>query len=172
MTIVRRSSPFGEIMSLRQAMDRLFEDSNLRSPFDRLTCSSAAALPLDIVSTPDALVVEAGLPGVTPEDVEITVEGGSLTIAGSYRADRSEGDGDDLVRELRRGSFSRTVRLPDGLEPDRAVATFEHGLLSLRIPKAEQVRPRQIRITPSATLDQTSSDAVDEVREPVATTGA
>jgi len=162
MTLVRRPSPFGEIMSLRQAMDRLFEDSFLRSPLDGTTWPSAAALPLDVVSTPDALVVEAALPGVAPEEVEITVEGGTLTIAGSYRADRSEGEGDYLVREMRRGSFTRTLSLPDGLEPDRAVATFEHGVLSLRIPKAEQVRPRQIRITPSSTLEGASSDAAGE----------
>ena len=172
MTIVRRPSPFGEILSLRQAMDRLFDDSFLRSPFEGLAWSTAAALPLDIVSTPDALLVEAALPGVTPEGVEITVEGGTLTIAGAYRADRSEDEGDYLVHELRRGSFSRTISLPDGLEPDRAVATFEHGVLSLRIPKAEQVRPRQIRITPSTTLDQISSDATDEAPQPVATAGA
>jgi len=74
MTLVRRPSPFGEIMSLRQAMDRLFDDSFLRSPFDGLTWPSAAALALDVVSTPDALVVEAALPGVAPDEVEITVE--------------------------------------------------------------------------------------------------
>src|SRR5512147_1561040 len=124
MTLVRRPSPFGEIMSLRQAMDRLFDDSFLRSPFDGTTWPSAAALPLDVVSTPDALVVEAALPGIEPDQVEITVEGGTLTIAGSYRSDRNEGEGDYLVREMRRGSFTRTISLPDGLEPDRAAATF------------------------------------------------
>ncbi len=171
MTLVRRPSPFGEIMSLRQAMDRLFEDSFLRSPFDGTTWPSAAALPLDVVSTPDALLVEAALPGVAPDEVEITVEGGTLTIAGSYRADRSEGEGDYLVREMRRGSFTRTISLPNGLEPDRAAATFEHGVLSLRIPKAEQVRPRQIRITPSGTLEGASSDVAGE-GEPAAPAGA
>lgn len=171
MTLVRRPSPFGEIMSLRQAMDQLFDDSFLRSPFDGLTWSSAAALPLDVVSTPDAIVVEAAMPGVVPEEVEITVEGGTLTIAGSHRADRSEDEGDYLVREMRRGSFTRTITLPDGLEPDRAAATFEHGVLSLRIPKAEQVRPRQIRITPRVSLEGASSDA-PEGDESGATAGA
>jgi HSP20 family protein len=172
MTLVRRPSPFGEILSLRQAMDRLFDDSFLRSPFDSPTWSSTAALPLDVVSTTDALLVEAALPGIAPEEVDITVEGGTLTIAGSYRADRSEGEGDYLVREMRRGSFSRTISLPDGLEPDRASATFENGLLSLRIPKAEQVRPRQIRITPGATLEGTHPDAEREGGEPGERAGA
>jgi HSP20 family protein len=98
-------------------------------------------------------VIEAAMPGVAPEDVEITVEGGSLTISGQYRRERSEGEGDYLLRELRHGSFSRVVALPDGLEPDRASATFEHGMLELRVPKAEATKPRQIRITPSVTTD-------------------
>jgi HSP20 family protein len=150
MTIVRRPSPFGELMSLRQAMDRLFEDSFVRSPGGAVWSGPTSALPLDVRSTPDALVVEAALPGVSPDDVEITVEGGTLTISGSYRDERSDDEGDYLVREIRRGSFGRTISLPDGLEADRATATFENGVLALRIPRAEQVKPRQIRITPGA----------------------
>lgn len=152
MTIVRRPSPFGELLTLRQAMDRLFDDLPTRSGFSTLW-SETGTLALDITSTPEALVIEAAMPGVAPEDVEITVEGGSLTISGQYRRERSEGEGDYLLRELRHGSFSRVVALPDGLEPDRASATFEHGMLELRVPKAEATKPRQIRITPAVTTD-------------------
>ena len=106
------------------------------------------ALPLDVVATPDALIVEASLPGMKPDDVEITVEDGTLTITGRTADERAAEDGSYLVQEIRRGRFSRTVTLPNGLEPDKAVATFEHGLLTLRIPKAEQMKPRQIRISP------------------------
>jgi HSP20 family protein len=150
MTLVRRPSPAGDVLTLRQAMDRLFEDSFFRTPFVSMF-DRELSLPLDIRSTPDALVVEAALPGVKPDDVEITVESGTLTISGSYRSESSQGDadsGDYLVRELRRGSFSRAVALPQGLEPDRAEATFQDGLLRLRIPRAEETRPRQIRISP------------------------
>jgi len=149
MTLVRRPSPVGDFLTLRQAMDRLFEDGFFRSPFVPIG-PGEAVLPLDVSSTPDSLVVEAALPGVEPDDVEITVEAGTLTISGSYKSERSEGEGDYLVRELRRGSFSRAVALPEGLEADKAEATFENGMLRLRIPKAEQVKPRQIRISPTA----------------------
>jgi HSP20 family protein len=152
MTLVRRPSPAGDLLTLRQAMDRFFEDSLFRTPFVT-TYDRELALALDIRSTPDALVIEAALPGVKPEDVDITVESGTLTISGSYRAERTEGDaeaGDYLIRELRRGSFSRAVALPQGLVPDKAEATFEDGLLRLRIPRAEETRPRQIRINPTA----------------------
>jgi HSP20 family protein len=147
MTIVRRPSPFGELMSLRSAMDRLFEDSFVR-PFGG-SYDQLATLPLDVTSTKDALVVEAAMPGIKPEDVEITVENGTLTIRGENREERNEGEGENLVREIRRSSVYRTVSLPSGLEADKATASFEHGMLKLSIPKAEQVKPRQIRITPT-----------------------
>lgn len=168
MTIVRRPSPLGELVSLRQAMDRLFEDSFVRArPFGPLT-DSAVALPLDITSSPDALVVDAALPGIRPEDVEITVEDGTLTIRAESSSEREVTEGETLINEIRRGAVSRAVALPAGLEPDKASASFEHGVLHLRIPRAEAEKPRQIRITP--TIESQSSapagraDAADATR--------
>lgn len=147
MTIVRRPSPFGELLSLRSAMDRLFEDSFVRRPLAQ-GFDSTVGLPLDVTRTADALVVEAALPGIKPDDVEITVEDGTLSIRGEFRDERREGEGETLVSEFRRGSVSRAIALPSGLEPDKATAAFEHGVLTLRIPMAESVKPRQIRIIP------------------------
>ena len=148
MTLSRRPSPFGELLSLRQAMDRLFEDSFVRPRTGWAGSESAGgALPLDVTTTPEALVVEAALPGVRPDDVEITVEDGTLTIRGAARQERRQEEGDYLVQEIRRGEFSRSVGLPSGLEPDKAEATFEDGILTLRIPRADEVKPRQIRIS-------------------------
>ena len=159
MTIVRRPSPLGELVSLRQAMDRLFEDSFVRSRPWGLNGEAGAALPLDITSSTDALIVEAALPGVPPEDVEITVEDGTLTIRAETSSERKEDDGQTLISEIRRGSLSRAVALPSGLEPDKASATFEHGVLHLRIPKAEAVKPRQIRISPTIDGQSTTTRA-------------
>jgi HSP20 family protein len=147
MTIIRRPSRFGDVMTLRQAMDRLFDDEF--RPFGWAAgATSGPALPLDVTTDADALTVEAQLPGIKPEDVEITVENGTLTISGKTADERSSEDGSYLVQEIRRGSFSRSMSLPQGLEPDKASATFEHGMLTLRIPKAEQLKPRQIKISP------------------------
>ena len=148
MTIVRRASPLGELVSLRQAMDRLFEDSVVRPR--TLFAAEATGLPLDVTNAPDALIVEAALPGIRPDDVEITVEDGTLAIRGESRYEQTEGEGERLVQEIGRTSVARTINLPSGLEPENAVATFEHGILTLRIPKAEAVKPRQIRITPTS----------------------
>jgi HSP20 family protein len=146
MTLTRRPSPFSELVTLRQAMDRLFDDTVFR-PYSALG-GGEARLPLDVRTTQDALHVTASLPGFKPEDVEITVENGTLTIRAEDRSEQAAEQGGWVVREIVRGSVMRSVTLPTGLEADRAEATFEHGVLRLRLPKAEQLKPRQIRIQP------------------------
>lgn len=158
MTLMRRPSPFSELLTLRQAMDRLFDDTVFR-PFATYAPAELSRLALDVRSTADALLIEAELPGVKPEEVEITVENGTLTIRAEDRTERSGEEGDWLVREISHGSVTRTVTLPTGLEPDRAEATFEHGVLNLRIPKTEQVKPHQIQIRPVSTGGATAIEA-------------
>ena len=161
MTIIRRPSPLGELMSLRQAMDRLFEDSFVR-PARSLSTFGEGLMPLDIRHATDEIVVEAALPGVKPDDVAITIEQGTLTIRAESSSERRE-ESEYLVQEIRRGVASRTVSLPSGLEADRATATFDDGVLTLRIPRAEQVKPRQIRITPRPVrIDPTVGDGGTE----------
>ena len=169
MTLVRRSSPIGELVSLRQAMDRLFEDTFVRPRGWGLTGSDTLGLPLDVTNGKDELVVEAALPGFKPGDVDITVENGTLSIRAASQTETSHGEGESLVQEIRRGSVSRIVSLPNGLEPDKASATFENGILTLRIPRAEAVKPRQIRISPTPNDSDTdnptapaTSDAADD----------
>ena len=155
MTLVRRTSPLGELVSLRQAMDRLFEDSFVRPRSWAFGNFDSYGFPVDVTNGTDSITVEASLPGFKPEDVDITVENGVLSINAETRSERQEGEGETLVQEIRRGRVSRTIALPTGIEPDRATATFEDGVLKLQIPKAEAVKPRQIRInaTTNATAD-------------------
>jgi HSP20 family protein len=156
MTIVRRTSPLGELVSLRQAMDRLFEDSFVRPRGWGLAAEMGGTLPLDVTSTLDALLVEAALPGIRPEDVDVTVEDGTLTIRAESNEEHEEKQGEAIIKEIRRGSMSRTVTLPSGLDVDKASATFEHGVLRLTFPRSEAVKPRQIRISP--TIDGQSAN--------------
>lgn len=145
MTLIRRTNPLGELLSLRQAMDRLFEDSFVRPGSSFGTAEHQLAL--DIRTSGDALLVEAALPGIKPEDVEISVLGDTLTITAAHRDEQQRDDDSYSYREIRRGSFTRTVTLPGGLKPDAATASFENGMLTLRIPRAEAAKPRQIRIS-------------------------
>src|SRR6185437_11745638 len=146
MTIVRRSSPIRDLASMRTAMDRFFDDDF--RPFQWLSGGYASpALPLDVTTDADRVTIEAALPGMRPDDVDITVENGAITISGKTADERTAEEGSYVLQEIRRGSFSRTVALPNGLEPDKATATFENGILRLEIPKAEQLKPRQIKIS-------------------------
>jgi HSP20 family protein len=147
MTLIRRTNPFGEMLSLRHAMDRMFEDLWTR-PRDG-AYSDEHSLALDVRSTPDAYEIEAALPGVKPEDVNISALGETLTISGSSRQEESSDESGFSYREIRRGSFSRTVTLPGAVKADAASATFENGMLKLSIPKAEEAKPRQIEIKAS-----------------------
>ena len=145
MTLIRRSTaPFGDLLSLRQAMNHLFEESFVNPRTWQF--GEGQLVPVDVYTTDDHVVVEAILPGVKPEEVDITVEGNALSIAGDTSSSSPDREG-LLLQEIRRGRFIRTLNLPAGLEPDKATATFEDGVLTLRIPKAEQVKPRQIKIT-------------------------
>ena len=145
MTIIRRTSPRPDMTSFRDAVDRLFDDSTFR-PL-AWGGSVEARLPLDITSTEDAILVEAALPGIHPEDVEITVHQDTLTIGVKEQAERETKEGERVYRELRRSSGSRTLTLPSGLDIDKAQADFENGLLRLAIPRAEAAKPRQIPVT-------------------------
>jgi len=146
MTIVRRPSPLRDMLSMRTAMDRFFDDDF--RPFSLLSSYNGPSLPLDVTTDADSVTIEAALPGIRPDDVDITVENGAVTISGRTADERTAEEGSYVLQEIRRGSFSRTVTLPSGLEPDKARATFENGILRLEIPKAEQLKPRQIKITP------------------------
>ncbi len=145
--LIRRSSPFGDLLSLRQAMDRLFEESYVNPTWQ---FGEGQLVPLDVHQDDDAVTVIAHLPGVKPEDVEITVEGETLTISGDTTQQVDEEKGQALLQEIRRGKFMRSLTLPVGLEADKATATFEDGVLTLRVPKAEATKPRQIKITSGA----------------------
>jgi HSP20 family protein len=144
MTIIRRTSPRADLMSFRDAVDRLFDDTAFRP---LAWGGSEARLPLDITSSEDAITIEAALPGIHPEDVEITVHQDTLTIGVREQAERETQEGERVYRELRRSSGSRTLTLPNGLDTENATATFENGMLRLSIPRAEAAKPRQIPVT-------------------------
>lgn len=145
MTLTRRPSPLGELLSLRSAMDRIFDEPFFRPVLG--TTEDAYAMPMDIRTTAESLVIEAALPGVRPEDVEISILGDTLTLTATSHTETSTERAGVHLREIRRGRFRRTVALPTGLRTDAARATFEHGVLRLEMPRAEQAKPQRIPVT-------------------------
>ena len=147
---MERWEPLRDMMSLRDAMERLIQESFLR-PAGSILPAMRGAMPLDVVERGDAFEIRASLPGIKPEDVQITVQGDVLTIRGATTSEQEhKDDGDDenwILRERRSGSFYRSLTLPAPLDADRATARFEQGVLVLEIPKAETAKARQIPVS-------------------------
>ncbi len=144
MTNVVRWDPFTD---LRTTMDRLFDEGFTRPR--RLvpaTTEHDGRFPVEISQTDDDIEVKASLPGLKPEEVEITVVDDVLTIKGEHREETEDKKREYHRREIRYGTFHRSFSLPVGVDADKAEATFENGVLRLRLPKAEALRPKQIKI--------------------------
>jgi HSP20 family protein len=145
MRDLTRWQPWSELVTLRQGMDRLFEDSFLRPGFAwrAIPREGVIQLPVDIYSTEDEVVIRAAVPGVDPDDVEITIEGDTLTIKGETKAPE---DVDYICQEHCYGPFARTFTLNVPIQIDKATAEFENGVLTLTLPKTEEVKPKTIKI--------------------------
>lgn len=136
--------PFREAVSLRDAMDRLFEDSFTPSRRQANGNERTWRLPLDAYVTADEIIVLANMPGVVPEDVEITIEGDTLTIRGERP--RPLENADYVMQERPYGKFQRTLNINIPVDAKRAEARYDNGLLTLVIPKAEAAKPRVIQV--------------------------
>lgn len=141
----RDYDPWTGMLSLREAMNQLLEESVVTASPARGS-AGAVAMPLDMYETPDALVARTSMPGVRPDDIDITVTGNQLTIRGEIREHAAGEQARYHQREHRHGSFARSLTLPVEVQPDKVEATFEHGILTLTMPKAERMRPKQIKI--------------------------
>jgi HSP20 family protein len=135
------------MMTLREAMDRLFDDAFTR-PFSltREGGSTWSSPAIDMYQTDDEVVVKAALPGFKPDEVQINVTGDILTIKGEVKHEEEKKDKSWHIREQRWGSFERSVRLPTGVISDRAKADFDNGILTISLPKSEEVRPKTITV--------------------------
>lgn len=146
MTQLTRWEPFRDLISLREAMDRLFEESYVRPGSEMLAARAAGALAVDMYETDEAVVVKTATPGVDPEDIDISITGDTLTIRGETKADEEIEEENYICRERRYGAFSRSLTIPVAVEADKAEAEFEDGVLTLRLPKAEEVKPKAIEV--------------------------
>jgi len=145
MTQIVRWEPFGEFSSLRRAMDRLMDDFSPSRAW-RTGEASELTFPVDVSETEDAVAVKAVLPGVKSEDIDISVSEGVLTIKGETRFEQKSEKENYYRQEIRYGAFARSIPMPTRVNHDQAEADFADGILTVRLPKAEEVRPRSIKI--------------------------
>lgn len=135
-------TPFREMLSLREAMDRLFDESFVRGS----TGANGYGLALDVQMDKDDYVLRANVPGLKPEDLHIEVVDNTVTVSGEVKSERQEKQENYLLQERRYGHFSRSLTLPTAVNSARAEATIDQGVLTLRLPKAEEAKPKAITI--------------------------
>lgn len=155
MANLTRWDPMQDMLSLREAMNQLLEESFVAPSQTR--GGRGFNLAMDLSETEDGYIVEAAVPGVKPEDIEITVENNVLTIKGETRQEKSEKQQHFHRVERSFGSFQRTIGLPTTVKADAINASLENGVLRLEIPKAEEVKPRKITVNASKQIESGNS---------------
>jgi HSP20 family protein len=150
MTLVRWNDPFREFARLQERVNRAFTDAYGREE-DGLMTSGAWVPPVDIYQNGDhELVLKAELPDMTREDIDVTVDNGTLTIMGEKRLSTDVKEEAFHRIERRYGSFSRSFSLPQTVDAGRVGAEYRNGVLTVRLPLREEAKPRQIKVDVAA----------------------
>ena len=146
MSAITLWRPRSDLLSLSDAVDRFFEEGFLSPRGSWLVSPFEEGLALDMYRDDGKLVIKAEVPGVKPEDLEITVKDNVLSISGETKTEEEVTRENYIRRERRYGSFSRSVVLPAEAESDQAEATFEDGLLTVNIPVAEEAKADSVKV--------------------------
>jgi HSP20 family protein len=140
-----RWDPFREISSMRDSMDNLFNEGLSRS-LTSAFWDGASTPAMDVYSTEDEVIVKLAVPGVRPEDIQVSVSNGVLVVRGEVKEEKEETEKTYHLRERRYGSFVRSVALPISANADKATAEFDNGVITLTLPKAEEAKTKTINI--------------------------
>lgn len=144
MSSLIRWEPAREMMTLREAMDHLFDEAFTR-PFG-LTTDGWSRPAIDMYQTDKDVVVKASLPGFKSDEVQINIVGDVLTLRGETKQEEEVKEKTYHMHERRWGSFERSIPLPTSVSADKATAEFENGILTITVPKSEKARPKTITI--------------------------
>lgn len=147
--MIRRWDPYREMMMLRNSTNRVVDRELALSPGTWKSFNWSVAL--DVVENEDEYLVKASLPGINPDDLEITFEDNLLTLKGEVKEENEVDETRYHLRERRYGSFTRTIKMPSGIQSDKIEANYDKGVLELHLPKVEEVKPKKIAITTSTT---------------------
>ena len=147
MTHIIRWDPFRELSEMRSTRYSLFGRHFIR-PVRIVSGEGDGFFPVDLYETDDEVVVQASLPGVKPGEVQVSVTGNTLTVRAETEAAHEEQNPSYYRKERRYGAFQRSLTLPVRVDADKANATFENGVLDLRLPKAPEARSKTIEVKP------------------------
>lgn len=141
--MLTRWDPFQEMLNLRRTVDRLFDNAGSDRDWSQ---PSMWGLAVDMVENKDDFVVKASIPGINPDDLDISYSDDTLTIKGEIKEDKEVKEDQYHMRERRYGSFMRSITLPTKIKGDAIEASYQNGVVTLRLPKAEEVKPKRIAI--------------------------
>lgn len=143
---ITRWRPFRDLLSIQDEMNRLFDDFFGR-PVTRAGWTEEAWCPcVDVSETKDNVIINAEIPGMSKEDVKVSVQDNILTLSGEKKQEREQKDANYHRIERSYGSFSRSFTLPTSVQPDKVKATYKDGMLKITLPKSEEVKPKEIPI--------------------------
>ncbi len=149
--MLSRYDPFREMMSLRRAVDQLFEQSFVNPRW--LFGQQAQSAPMDVYETDQGYKVRIGMPGVKPEDIDVTINQNTLTIKGKYSSEtqqpeqqEQEQQGNWIMHEMQSGTIERSVTFERPIDADNVQSSYEHGVLTLTLPLTAASRPRRIQV--------------------------
>jgi len=144
---ITRWRPFRDMISIQDEMNRLFDDFFGR-PITRPEWAEAAWCPcVDVSETKDDVIINTEIPGMSKDDVKVSVQDNILTLSGEKKQEKVEKDANYHRMERSYGSFSRSFTLPTSVQPDKVKANYKDGILRITLPKSEEVKPKQIPIT-------------------------
>jgi HSP20 family protein len=150
--VLQRWDPFAEVRRFHHTFNRDVRNDFGRQAWVSPTASNGTAendwrIPLDAVEEGDNLVLRASVPGVDPDDIEVTIEDGVLSIKGESKAETEDKVSGYLMRERRSGSFHRSIRLPETIDADKAESGYENGVLTITLPRIEAKKAKRLAIT-------------------------
>lgn len=148
MTLTRRPTSLLDLVSMREGFDRLFDDRFFR-PMWLATSDRPVQPALDLYTTPDSVVARVALPGVKPEEVDVTITDDVITVNGSFTSEQETTEAGYVHKELSHGAFHRSFTVPMAIKAELAKAEFKDGLLILTLPKTEEVKPTHVKVQPA-----------------------
>jgi HSP20 family protein len=164
---ITRWDPFGEMLKMQRDMDRIF--SRMGTAEGRPETATTAWMPrINVLRSGDDLTMHVELAGIKPEDVDIEVTDGVLTVRGERKAETEKEDEGWVIRESSYGSFERSVALPEGVDPASIKADFHDGMLEIHVPKAlEAAKPKATKIAIGDAPQEVTIEAKDAVMPPI-----
>ena len=150
MTLITRYDPFREFATLQDRMNRLFRDPRVSEGHDESLTTTAFAPPVDVYEDEHNITLKIEVPGIDEKDIDVRVENNTLTVHGERKFEKEEKEENYRRVERQYGSFTRTFTLPNTVETENVSATYDKGVLKVKLAKKAEAKPKQIKVNVSS----------------------